>query len=55
MSYGIRVAIVNDDDMEIAHEIVGVSYEQGAEAVARLVRFYKKKQAEAERRAEDED
>jgi len=54
--YAIKVSLINEDGHETAFEIVPtVSYEQGAEAVARMVSYYEKKQAEAEQRAEDED
>lgn len=55
-NYGIKVSLINEEEDEVNFEIVPtVSYEQGAEAVARMVSFYEKKQAEAEQRAEDQE
>jgi len=55
-NYAIKVSLINDDGDETAFEIVPtVSYEQGAEAVARVVSHFEKKQAEAEQRAADQD
>lgn len=54
--YAIKVSLINEEGDETNFEIVPtVSYEQGAEAVARMVSYFEKKQAEAEQRAEDRE
>lgn len=56
MQYALKVSLINEDGDEEKFEIVPtVSYEQGAEAVLRMTRYYENQLSKVEDQLQDEE